>query len=334
MLRYKHQGLVVKRPRHQRDAQHCSRHSQIATSAYNNIHQASVSLKGRVSKRENEDRVVEISSSGFPFLSLKQPTWASVFDGHQGSYAASMAAKRIHSVTQSSKKWQALTKSGISLEEVADIGLELFGGSYSLVDEEIRKAGKKDGTTALVACFIAAGPYLLLANAGDSRAVLCRNDEAVRLTTDHNLTRNLGERRRVSSRGGMVMEDAQGVHRVMLSSQGQGEGGRGGLLLKGLSTSRGLGDAEYKEKGIDIISDPDVTTVELQDGEDAFVICASDGLWTFVPDQEAVDLVNERLRGKGVSKGIAKAAADELAALALSRGSEDDVSIVVSLIEW
>lgn len=297
--------------------------------AYKNIHQSFVTYKGRVSKRENEDRVEVSSNPLLPFLTSNQPIWASVFDGHQGTYASSTAAKRIHSVTHTSPLWRELAKAGgESLEQVAEVGMELFAESYSKVDEEIRKSGKKDGTTALVACFT--GPYLLLANAGDSRAVLCRNDQAVRLTQDHNLTRNAAERRRVSSRGGMVMEDSQGVHRVMLSQGGSGSG----LLLKGLQTSRGLGDAEYKDKGIDIISDPDVTTVELQQGEDSFVISASDGLWTFVPDQEAVDVVNERFKGKGASKVSAKAAADDLAALALSRGSEDDVSVVISLIEW
>ena len=327
VLKQQHQGkrMLTSHLQHRRL---CLTRSKTTMKAYK-LHQDYVSYKGRTSKRENEDRI-KISSSLLPsFLSSNQPIWASVFDGHQGTFASSTAAKRVHSLTHSSPLWRQLTKAGNeSLDAVAEVGMELFADSYAKVDNEIRKSGKKDGTTALVACFT--GPYLLLANAGDSRAVLCRNNQAVRLTQDHNLTRNPAERRRVSSRGGMVMEDGQGVYRVMLSQAGLGSG----LLLKGLQTSRGLGDAEYKEMGVDIISEPDVTTVELQPDEDSFVICASDGLWTFVPDQEAVDVVNKRLRGKGANKGSAKAAADDLAALALRRGSEDDVSVVISLLDW
>ncbi len=49
------------------------------------------------------------------------------------------------------------------------------------------------------------GAHLLLANLGDSRAVLCRGGEALRLTTDH--TPDLpDERKRIEACGGYVRE--------------------------------------------------------------------------------------------------------------------------------
>lgn len=58
---------------------------------------------------------------------------------------------------------------------------------FHTVDKEIldraRAEGGRDGTTALVVLRV--GSALFTAHAGDSRAVLCRNRVAVRLTEDH-----------------------------------------------------------------------------------------------------------------------------------------------------
>lgn len=64
---------------------------------------------------------------------------------------------------------------------------DAFKASYACVDEAIlqrsRALGIADGTTALVA--LQKGEVLVVANAGDSRAVLCRGGQAVRLSRDH-----------------------------------------------------------------------------------------------------------------------------------------------------
>jgi serine/threonine protein phosphatase PrpC len=58
---------------------------------------------------------------------------------------------------------------------------------FHAVDQEIldraRAEGGRDGATALVVLRI--GSALFTAHAGDSRAVLCRNRTAFRLTEDH-----------------------------------------------------------------------------------------------------------------------------------------------------
>ena len=68
------------------------------------------------------------------------------------------------------------------------------------------------------------GNKLYVANAGDSRCVLCRGKETVSLTEDHKPT-NPEEERRIKAAGGFVSE---------------------GRINGGLNLSRAIGDMNYK----------------------------------------------------------------------------------------
>ncbi|EFJ46979.1 hypothetical protein VOLCADRAFT_92494 [Volvox carteri f. nagariensis] len=183
-----------------------------------------------------------------------------------------------------------------------------------------------DGTTALVTLQL--GGLLAVANAGDSRAVLCRGGQAVRLSRDH--TPGLrAERERIEAAGGRVVV-ARGAARVLVPLAGRTD------VMQALSVSRSLGDPDFKASGL-LISDPDVSVVPLLPGEDQFLIAASDGLWGRVGDQEAVDCVREvlgeysRMSSPSANRAsAAKAAARRLLRLALDQGSVDDVTVVVS----
>lgn len=72
-----------------------------------------------------------------------------------------------------------------------------------------------------------------------------------------------------------------------------------------LSVSRSLGDTEFKDAGL-VVSEPEVAVVPLQRGRDAFLIAASDGLWSAVGDQQAVDeaaRVLEEVSVQGLGRG-------------------------------
>ena len=64
------------------------------------------------------------------------------------------------------------------------------------------------------------------------------------------------------------------------------------------------------------------------DGE--FVIVACDGLWDVVEDQEAVDLVRSRVDASGPARCGREDVASELVAVAMRRGSTDNITVVVS----
>ncbi|KAI8471037.1 MAG: phosphatase 2C-like domain-containing protein [Monoraphidium minutum] len=136
------------------------------------------------------------------------------------------------------------------------------------------------GCTAVVAVVKAGNLYV--ANAGDSRGVLCRGGAAVAMSEDHKPAHE-SERRRILNAGGFLSEIG-GVCRV-----------NGNLNL-----SRAIGDLKYKTnqtleaKDQIITAEPDVRKVALQP-EDEFFLLACDGVWDVMTNQEAVDFVRARL---------------------------------------
>ncbi|KAL6657293.1 hypothetical protein ACP70R_005073 [Stipagrostis hirtigluma subsp. patula] len=146
---------------------------------------------------------------------------------------------------------------------------------------------------------------LVVSNAGDCRAVLSRAGRAQALTTDHRASRP-DERRRIESQGGLVI-DCRGTWRVQGS----------------LAVTRGVGDAHLKPW---VVPEPDTTALQL-DADCEFLILASDGLWDKVDDQEAVD-VARRLCCTDDGGAIGRCCR-RLVELAASRGSTDDISVLV-----
>ncbi|KAG2422935.1 hypothetical protein HXX76_015686 [Chlamydomonas incerta] len=186
----------------------------------------------------------------------------------------------------------------------------------------------RDGTTALVT--VQLGGLLAVANAGDSRAVLCREGQAVRLSRDHTPALR-SERERIEAAGGQVVT-ARGAARVLAPAV------EGASTVKALSVSRSLGDPDFKATGL-LISEPDVAVVPLVAGQDTFLISASDGLWGLVGDQDAVDAVAAVLAeyarmSASARSGAAKAAARALLKLAQDCGSVDDITVVVTVFAW
>jgi protein phosphatase 1G len=136
------------------------------------------------------------------------------------------------------------------------------------------------GTTAVVALLSKETVYV--ANAGDSRAVLSRANQAVPLSQDHKPAA-VTERERIIAAGGFVSEIG-GICRV-----------NGNLSL-----SRAIGDLRYKQNRDlhpsqqIVTATPDVHRVELTP-EDQFIVLACDGIWDVMSNQQVVDFVNAGL---------------------------------------
>ncbi|KAL3503197.1 hypothetical protein ACH5RR_037646 [Cinchona calisaya] len=155
----------------------------------------------------------------------------------------------------------------------------------------------KGGSTAVTAILIDC-QKLLVANVGDSRAVICKNGLAKQLSVDHEPNK---EKQNIENRGGFVSNFPGDVARV----DGQ------------LAVARAFGDKSLK---VHLSSEPDVA-VEIIDDDTEFAILASDGIWKVMSNQEAVDCVKD--------KKDARSAAKCLNEEALARGSSDDISCIV-----
>mmetsp|Transcript_58915 Transcript_58915/g.184912 ORF Transcript_58915/g.184912 Transcript_58915/m.184912 type:complete len:333 (+) Transcript_58915:89-1087(+) len=159
----------------------------------------------------------------------------------------------------------------------------------------VRPTGPVDadlvGCTACVCCVTE--DQLVVANAGDSRAVLCRGGRAVALSEDHK-PNDAREKRRIEAAGGYVENSGPGQYRV-----------NGNLNL-----SRALGDLEYKKdatRGPEeqiICATPDVEFAERSE-EDEFLVICCDGVWDVKTNEEVCDFVSPRLKkGEEIPKII------------------------------
>ncbi|PIA36578.1 hypothetical protein AQUCO_03300046v1 [Aquilegia coerulea] len=172
--------------------------------------------------------------------------------------------------------------------------------AYRITDTKILEKAtdfERGGSTAVTAILIN-GIKLVVANVGDSRAVICKNGVAKQLSVDHEPSK---ERENIESRGGFVSNLPGDVARV----DGQ------------LAVARAFGDKSLKEH---LSSVPDVSMEMIDEGTEFFIL-GSDGLWVVMSNQEAVDCIKE-IKDPQV-------AAKHLAEEALSRKSRDDISCVV-----
>lgn len=152
---------------------------------------------------------------------------------------------------------------------------------------------------------------------------------AIPLSVDQNPD-SPGEKERILSAGGYVSPPPEPAlsARVWLDPE---------HTQIGLAMARSIGDHAVKNVGV--IAEPVVTMHEIGK-EDEFIILATDGVWEFIDNQDAVQIVSEHLlenKPEGRNK-CATAACEALIKVAMEKWHEhegdyrDDITaIVVSL---
>ncbi|XWS50381.1 hypothetical protein CRYUN_Cryun12cG0083200 [Craigia yunnanensis] len=262
-----------------------------------------LSVIGR--RREMEDAVkVEL---GFMVKGEEKFDFYGVYDGHGGSRVAEECKERLHKVLMEIVE-DNNEGSGIDWGRTTERCFEKMDeeGNRGRLGEEMV------GSTAVVA--VVGNRRLVVANCGDSRAVLSRGGVAVALSFDHKPDRP-DELERVEAAGGRVIN--WNGHRVL------------GVL----ATSRSIGDQYLKPF---VTCKPEVTVRELTN-RDEFLILASDGLWDVISNEIACRVVRRCLNGQIRRKSLenivnenrASEAAAVLVELAIVRGSKDNISVIV-----
>lgn len=168
-----------------------------------------------------EDRTCVVKA--FTLLSFDGPhddgvdrTLAAAFDGHGTHVAADVAAQRLPPILAqesglAGSDGNPFKPDANMYDECKGVWKAMQSGFLKLEEEVSRAlsaAGASGGSTAVVVLRI--GQILYVANAGDSRAVLCRAGRALRLSHDHVPTEP-EEERRIEMHGGRVDED-KGEH--------------------------------------------------------------------------------------------------------------------------
>ncbi|EEF48973.1 protein phosphatase 2C 51 [Ricinus communis] len=263
----------------------------------------SISVIGR--RREMEDAVkVEL---GFTEKGGESYDFFGVYDGHGGARVAEACKERLHRVLEEVivEEEDGKSHKGRTIEWE-----KVMEECFKRMDEEVEK-DRMVGSTAVVA--VVGRDELVVANCGDSRAVLCRGGVAVPLSVDHKPDRP-DELERVEAAGGRIIN--WNGHRVL------------GVL----ATSRSIGDQYLKPF---VISKPEVT-VNKRTEKDEFLILASDGLWDVISNEVACQVGRRCLMGRMrrksqevSSEGRAAEAAAILVELAIAGGSKDNISVIV-----
>lgn len=217
-----------------------------------------------------------------------------LYDGHGGRNVADFAAQQLHKNIDLSA-CKTSTDIGKALHEA-------FIQTHKALDT-VSFDAKEQGCAAIT--ILIKDKKMYIANAGDSRAVLSNNGNAVALSEDHKPNR-LSEKQRIEQLGGKVFGFFGGVPRV------------NGIL----AVARALGDKALNPY---VIPDPEIREKTL-DHNDEFLILACDGVWDVIDNQTAVDIVKISLEQSNTD---VNKAADTLKTEALQRGSTDNISVIV-----
>ena len=234
------------------------------------------------------------------FASRLDLGYFAVFDGHAGIQASKWCGKHLHTIIEQN----------ILADETRDVR-DVLNDSFLAIDEEINtKLVGNSGCTAAVCVLRWELPdsvsddsmdlaqhqrKLYTANVGDSRIVLFRNGNSIRLTYDHKASDTL-EMQRVEQAGGLIMKS-----RV------------NGML----AVTRSLGDKFFDSL---VVGSPFTTSVEIT-SEDKFLILACDGLWDVIDDQDACELIKDITEPNEAAKVLVR--------YALENGTTDNVTVMV-----
>ncbi|KAJ6252638.1 hypothetical protein M0813_14010 [Anaeramoeba flamelloides] len=223
------------------------------------------------------------------------------------SLGRSNSSKQKQNLTNSSKQSELNTDNNekfqnkkLNFQEHTNINREnesifyIFKKVFQTFNNKLIKKNEISGSTAIIILIV--DNRIFCGNIGDSRSVLCRNNNPVRMSVDHKPYLPQ-ERERITKSGGVVTEDLR--------------------INSGLAVSRAFGDLHYQPY---VSSCPFVSRFRIQKN-DRYIILACDGVWDVMSDQQAIKIVLE-------TKDPIKAAI-RIKNYAMYLGSSDNISVVV-----
>ncbi|CAK9069351.1 Probable protein phosphatase 2C 6 (PP2C 6) [Durusdinium trenchii] len=251
-----------------------------------------------------------------------------VLDGHGGREVSALASKLLVREIEVDRR---KTETSLELAEV-------LRQSLPRLDERLRRGSwgigwlfpgllhpfATCGSTCVVAGIDFLRRELVVANIGDSRALLIRDGKAIALSEDHKPENPL-ERNRIRAAGGQVLKIGP-CHRV-----------DGNLNL-----SRAFGDFNLKAaSGLPaekqkVIAVPDVTRTPFQGGSHELLVLACDGLFERNSNQDIANLIWPKLKLGMALEQIAtevlhQCCARSLRGRPIEEGTDNETIILVRL---
>ena len=247
-----------------------------------------------------------------------------VFDGHSGYHAAEYVQRTLHGAIVSQGNWKLDIQGAMESAFVSTD--ERFLKEVGTTDSRLKNYG--GGTCAVAAVVTASTVHI--ANVGDSRALLCRRDgSVVELTSDQTPAR-ADERARIENAGGYVecglVQGELPISRSIGDRRYKASADNAEAMYETFDVSKQVRDTESLRSILLILirkfpyhrtvtrpqivtGFPEMEVLQRRD-TDAFILMASDGLWSVCSCEDAAAFVRERLVSG--SQGAAQEAAEQL----------------------
>jgi serine/threonine protein phosphatase PrpC len=225
---------------------------------------------------------------------IRDYEYYAVFDGHGGSDIVEYVHQNMRGLLINLIN----NKDAMQLNE-DDI---LYQGLKTIVERLPMSVAKHQGTTAVLV--LRRAREMWIANCGDSRAIVSlSNGKSIQLTDDHKPNRE-DEYRRIISQGGFVAPSYRGdVYRVNGS----------------LAVSRSIGDLSLFPH---VTWKPEITYASIAPTF-KFLVLATDGIWDVLQNNDVSTILN--IQSTNNVNNVAK----DICALARTRGSTDNISVVI-----
>ncbi|KAL8253202.1 hypothetical protein R6Q59_036895 [Mikania micrantha] len=292
-----------------------------------------LSVVGRA--REMEDEISVKMNLCRPEINGYQPVhYFGLFDGHGGRQVSTLCKENMHVIIEEELMLVKDTAERLTggEGEAVELWKKAISKTFERMDAmAIMLCGCSDlenfnvcrhhprlsvvGSTAMVV--LLTHDYIIVANCGDSRAILCRNGNTVQLSVDHKPDRE-DERARIEALGGKVL---------FVANAARVEGV--------LSISRAIGDRFLKQM---VTSEPEYMFMK-RDTKDRCLILGSNGLWNVVPNELCCAMVHNcpqedvnhglGVTGQRIGSRDMLAAAGLLVRLAMGRRSTENISVLV-----
>lgn len=262
------------------------------------------SLQGR--RQANEDQHCHVLNLDESEAQYNAINFFGVFDGHGGKAVSKYLKDQLPPLFINKFHRDIYNEP----KSASRYFLKAFDMLQQKLVEDHPRVASRCGSTALVGIHfkdeVKKGRLWLL-NVGDTRAIKCNKlNIAEQLTQDHKPNFH-EEKARIEKLGGTIEFD--GVD----------------WRVKDLSLSRAFGDLDCAPY---VTHMPQIYKHKISTS-DKFIVFACDGLWDVLQNQDVVDFLNEKILDKKFKGNYAK----ELAELAYNKGSLDNITVMVYMLQ-
>ena len=237
----------------------------------------------KIGRRPYQEDRLAIHHNAFHYIS-------GVFDGHAGNKCSVFLKQNFYKtfIPKLNKKKHPSSALYFTFMELDKKFLEMINSN--------------DGSTCNILYCDKARKMCYIANTGDSRAILCRNNGIVRQITKDHKPNDPKEKQSIESKGGFVRDNRTNGN---------------------LAMSRAFGDKYLKNV---ITAEPDIMYFPMRNIK--YILQASDGLFDVMSNVEICNFINLRLNRNIDINTITQ----ELVSYAInSKGSYDNTSVIITL---